>query len=146
MIHTEKVLVSAIRPALVDSLWYKVAPLIEKAIEHSNGELDLINMYDKIMENDMLLLVVSEGKDNIMAAVTLEKRDFATGKTILNICTAGGSDMHLWVDKVLDIAEQMAKDFGCEDVYIVGRGGWQRQLKKNGYEVVHTVLKKKVRI
>jgi hypothetical protein len=138
-----QILISAIKPEMLDMMWYKLAPLVEKAIEHSNDELNIVDIYDRLMAREMLLLVVTEG-DAIMAAITLETRTFPSGKKVMNITTAGGSDMHLWVDKVLDIAEVLAVEQKCSDVYIIGRKGWERKLKTNGYAVAHTVLTKKV--
>tara|TARA_R110000803_G_scaffold127054_2_gene194583 strand:- start:378 stop:815 length:438 start_codon:yes stop_codon:yes gene_type:complete len=145
MIVTDEVLITAVHPKDVDKIWGKIAPLIEKAMEYSNGEHDIADIHYKIMNKNMLLLNITEGKDMTVAAVTLEMTTFPSGKKVLTIVTCGGSDMHLWLDKMLETSEGIAADAGCEDVYVVGRGGWQRQLKSNGYGLVHTVLKKTVR-
>ena len=139
----DKVLISAITPKMIPLVWHSVSHMIQMAIEHSNDELDLCDIKERLENNDMLLLTVSEG-DNIVAALTVEKRDFASGKSILNITTAGGADLHLWMNEIDRVTEDLAKEHGCSEIYIVGRPGWMRMLKDIGYGKIHTVVSKKI--
>lgn len=128
---------------MIPLLWHTVSHMIQMAIEHSNGEMDLGEVLDRLLKNEMILLTVSE-EDNIIAALTVEKRDFPSGKSILNITTAGGADLDLWVDEIDKVTNELAKEHGCSEIYIVGRPGWMRKLKNIGYERIHTVVSKKV--
>lgn len=139
----DKVLISAITPNMIPLVWHTVAPMIQMAVEYSHGELDLEDILARLTNNEMLLLTVSEG-DLIIAALTIEKRDFASGKNILNVTTAGGADLHLWMDQLDPIIDELAREHGCTEIYIVGRPGWMRLLKGIGYEKIHTVVSKKV--
>ena len=139
----DKIIVSAITPKMIPVVWHMVSPMIEMAIEHSNGELDLDHMYKRLLDSEMVLLTISEG-DRIVASLTVEKRDFPSGKRIMNITTAGGADLHLWMADLDGIMDQLAIEHGCSEIYIVGRPGWLRLLKDIGYERIHTVVSKKV--
>jgi hypothetical protein len=139
------IVISAINTDMAEVIWPTMRPFIEMAIGKSNGELDIEETYQKIMINELLPLAVMEKETGkLLAVVTLERRTFESGKAVLNIMTAGGEEVDQWFEEVLDIAEKLAKEQGCEDVYIIGRPGWKRKLNHLGYGVVHTVLSKKV--
>ena len=135
--------IAAIPGRLAPLLWPTISPMIDMAIEHSNGELCNETMLNRIINNDMLLLTVSNDND-IVAVLTLERRDFPSGKSILNITTAGGKDLDLWFEKIDETVCKLAEEQGCQEVYIVGRPGWQRKLKKLNYAPIHSVVSKKV--
>lgn len=143
MIDDSQISIAAVKPIMLDLVWPIVSPLIEKAIHHSNGELSVDTIKEQVLSGALLLLTVADG-DGVIAALTLEKRNFPTGKTIVNIVTAGGSNMDIWMDKVLEAIEKVTEEMGCDELYIVGRAGWQKALQKKGFTVSHTVLTKKL--
>lgn len=139
----EELIVSAITPKMIPLIWDNVSHMVQMAIDHSNGELDLSEIYERLIEKEMIMLTVSIGS-KISAALTIEKRSFASGKNILNVTTAGGSDLADWLDTVSPLIDQLAVEHGCSEIYIVGRAGWIRTLKDSGYSKIHTVVSKKV--
>jgi len=141
----DKVLISAITPKMIPLVWHTVSHMVEMAIEHSNGELYLDDIYKRLLDNEMLLLTVSEG-DRIIASLTVEKRDFPSGKRIMNVTTAGGADLHIWMESVNRAIDDLAKEHECSEIYIIGRPGWMRMLKNIGYEKIHTVVSKKIEV
>lgn len=134
---------TVIKKELCRLVWHVVEPMIQAAIEKSNEELTTKAIYDKVIKGDMLLVNITEG-DKILSAVTLEKRDFDSGKSVLYICTAGGVDLYKWQNLIDEVSMDIARDSGCDEIYIIGRPGWQKMLTSNGYELVHTILRKKV--
>ncbi len=140
----DKVVISAIKAEMIDLMWPKLQPMVDVAVEYSKGELSTENIKGRLESGDMIALAVTE-EGNLIACLTIEKRVFQSGKNILNVTTAGGCDMHLWISDVDEVLDNLAREHGCEDVYIVGRSGWVRTLKDQGYEKTHTVLSRKVR-
>lgn len=143
LLGEKKLVISAVPVNLLPVIWPRVEEMIDMAIAHSNEELSISSIYNKLLEGDMLLVTINEG-DSIVAALTLERRHFDTGKDVLNVVTAGGADMHIWVEEMDDILQKLAKQFKCEEIYIVGRQGWVRTLRDLGYQRVHTTLSKRV--
>lgn len=139
----KRITVSVANPKSIPMLWPLVSPQIEMAIEHSNKELTLESIYERLESTEMILLTVME-EGNVMAVLTLEKNHYPSGKITLNVTTTGGADMHLWLDKALGLCESIADQQGCDEIYIIGRAGWSRVLKDKGFDTVHTVLSKKV--
>ncbi len=137
------IVIGAIRPELIDVTWPVVEQHIQMAIQFSNDELNLGMMKQSLINGTMILLVVYRG-GKIIASCTLEKRTFDSGKEVVHISTLGGSDMELWADKMDETIEALALEQGCNELYIIGRKGWDKYLKKRGYNHVHTVLCKKI--
>lgn len=137
--------ISAIPVDMVDSIWDDIAPKIEMAIEHSNGELTLSGILRRIKKKDMILLAITK-KGVILAGITLEISVFDSGKRVLFLTTVGGSEIDTWLDKVSDAVESIGRDHNCEEIYISGRAAWARKLKRLGYGTIHTVVSKKLEV
>lgn len=128
----------------INNCWDEISPLLSLAIDYSNGELDLESVKSRINSGEVMVAAVfNDG--NLIAAVTFEQVVFETGKRVLNIQLAGGTDIDLWFDGVENLANALAERYLCDDIYIIGRKGWVRKMKSLGYTEVHTVLRKEVK-
>lgn len=139
----DTITVSAVNPKMVGAIWPMVQGLIEQALKYSNKEMTLDSVFKKIEDSEMALIVVLENS-KVMAALTVENNNFPSGKKVLNITTAGGADMHLWLDQALEVCEEIAAQHGCDELYVIGRSGWSKALKSKGFDTIHTVMSKKV--
>jgi len=137
------VIISTITPDLAPVIWPAISDMIDRAIKHSNGELSLDSVLDKVEGSEMLLLTADEG-DTTLAAFILEKNHFPSGKTVLNITITAGDNMEKWFAKSVEVANNIAKKENCDEIYIVGRPGWKKMFSPLGYDEIHTVLSKKV--
>jgi hypothetical protein len=144
LVEDDQVRFSAIPKSMIPIIWDEIEPLLELAIEFSSNELDLDILRERLMEERMLLVLVNIGEE-IVAAITVEIKDFDTGKRAMFLTTVGGKKMEIWMDEFSDLADELASDKGCEDIYIIGRPGWAKALKKHRFGVCHTVLSRKVR-
>lgn len=132
--------ISGIKPDWLDRFWQVISDDIQRAVEHSNGELSLCSLYEKVKSGEMMLLIVSDTSGEIYASCLIETRHFSTGKRVLNVTTLNGYSMGLWLDDLMDVLRKTAKEFECSEIYAVGRSGWVKQLKKYGFKPVHQVV------
>lgn len=139
----EKFIVSAIKPENVVFMWPVIKSMLERAISHSNGEITSEDILKRSIEGEILIVTISV-KAKVVAAIAIEQRNFNSGKRILNLTLVGGDEMASWMDKFSEVANNLAKDYNCDEIYIVGRPGWTRTLKRLGFETVHTVVSRKV--
>ena len=139
----EKFTVSAIKKELIQLVWPVVEGFLQQAVDHSNGEMCIEDVFKRLIKGNMLLVTISVESD-IVAAIAIEQRNFGSGKRVLNLTLLGGSEMEHWMDEFSDIADKLAKDYKCDEIYIVGRKGWVRALRSYGFETVHTVVSRKV--
>ena len=139
----DELLISAVSVDMIPIMWPIVFGMLEEAVDHSNGELDMETIFTKMVKQEMILVVISEDTD-VIAAIALERRNFDSGKRILNVTLAGGTDMNKWVDQLDRTLVELAKEHKCDDIYIIGRRGWVKVLKSRGYGIIHTVVGKQV--
>lgn len=131
-------------PDISIKYWGELIPFMQLAIDYSNGEINEETIKQKVSSGEVILAVVYDD-EVIIATVVFEMIFFDTGKKAVNIQLAGGDRVDEWYQLIIDIAEYIAKERGADDVYIIGRPGWQRKLKQSGFELVHTVLHKGVK-
>lgn len=131
-------------PDVAINHWDELSPLLQLGIDYSNGELNDEVVKSKVEKGEIIVAAVYDN-ENLIAALVYEMIYFDTGKKAVNIQLAGGERLDEWFHQASEIAEYIAKERGADDVYIIGRPGWQRKLKQLGYETVHTVLHKGVK-
>ena len=139
----EQFTVAAIKPENVVYMWPVVKGMLERAIAHSNGEITSEGVLKSAIEGETLLVTISEEKE-VVAAIAIEQRNFDSGLRILNLTLVGGNEMASWMDKFSEIADNLARDYKCDEIYIIGRPGWVRTLRRLGFEAVHTTVSRKV--
>lgn len=129
---------------LLEGCWDEIEPFIIKAIDESNGELDIVTVREMVRRKELLIVTVFNDR-KLIAVVSFEQTTFESGKRALHINLAGGDHMDLWYDDIDSLANDMAKQYDCSEIYIVGRKGWEKQMKKLGYKHVHTIISREVR-
>lgn len=130
-------------PLQIVKCWSEIKPFVDEVVKYSNNEFTSDTVLEQMKRFELFPIVVYDDSE-IISFATLEKITFETGKTVINIQLASGTRLEEWRDSVITVANNLAKANGCEDVYIIGRKGWVRNLKQQGFEEVHTVLAKKV--
>lgn len=129
---------------MIEACWGDIEPFIIKAVDESNGELDIASIKEKIRCKELLLATIFKER-KLIAAVSFEVNEFESGMRALHINLAGGDDMDLWYEDIDKLANDLAKMQNCTQIYIVGRKGWERQLKHLSYKHVHTIISREVR-
>ncbi len=133
-----------VEPSIAIQHWEELYQFLKLGVDHSNGELDEATVKEQVASGNLLVAAVYD-ESRLVAAVAFEMITFTTGKKVINIQLAGGDSLDAWFEQMDEIAQLIAKARDCDDVYIVGRAGWQRKLKQLGYQTVHTVLHKEVK-
>lgn len=129
---------------IVKDCWDEIEPFIQRAIDESNDEMNIDTVLNRIDKKELLLATVfKDGK--LVAVVVYELTIFESGKRAIHIQLAGGDNMDEWFEQIEQIANDLAKVQDCSEVYIIGRKGWERQMKHLGYNHVHTIISKKVK-
>ena len=123
--------------------WGEIEPFIKMACDESNGELTPDVVKRKVEMHNVIIAVVYDD-DKLVAAISYDIIDFESGMRALNIQCAGGDILDEWFEQIEAIANSLAKEHGCNNIYIIGRAGWARKMKGLGYKTIHTVIAKEV--
>ena len=132
-----------VEPDDIQYVWDEVAPLMDAALKHSEGELlteDLVEHLD----NDDLRLWVAMKDDKVIAAMITEIISYPR-KKILRVITLAGKDMDLWYD-FLPSVEGYALSKQCSALEAWARKGMTRKLKdwRHSYDIITKDLKERM--
>lgn len=132
---------SGVKAEDVHRVWKDVRPLLERVMEHGNGEFSPETILEALLERHMQLWVGHEDGNIIHAGIT-QIINFPTGKRVCEVTHLAGERMDEWAVDHCDIIESWAKEQGCHSVRIIGRKGWARVHKT--YRTLYTTLSKEL--
>lgn len=127
MIEIFRIPVSVIPPT-----WPEIAALIAPAVEMAEGRHTLDTTRDRLMAEDMLALVGLRDARPVVACVV--QIGLYPAQKWLQVPFCGGHDMRSWLEPLTDELDALAQEFQCVGIELSGRGGWQRALRRFGYE------------
>lgn len=123
----------------IDNRWSEISNLLACLVDE---RLNLKNIYDKIVSGEWHLWVAFDDDQTIYSvAVTC----FVYYPLVTNVRVVLLSGEHeKWAD-IIRIFEEFAKINDCHSVEIKGRKGWERVLRKRGYESKSVTLRKRIK-
>lgn len=111
----------------LDAVWGKVQGYVERALKHSDGELDASQVRLLLTQRVAHLFVGTRGEE-IVGCMVVEFRSFPNYR-VANIIAVGGDDM--WLDKsMFDRFRKWAKTKGCSKVETCCRPAVARLLEQ----------------
>ena len=135
--------VSGIPSSKIADVWEMCKEYIEMGNNKSQEEMDVEDIYEKLLTTDMQLWVVFNEKQEIQSVLTTEIVLYPKKKTC-RIVTLGGKEMDVWVEQFLNILEEWAIEKECEAIETACRKGFIKKLEKFGYEHAYTILGKEL--
>jgi len=129
------------KPSEVAGVWILVEDLIQKACDRSGAFADAEDVKRWLEKGTMQLWVAFDNQDKKIKCVTVtELRQYP--KYIVCDCRiTSGTDYKSWVD-FMDNVVNWARAMGCKKMEIFTRPGWERILKRKGFEKTHVQLEK----
>lgn len=125
-----------IDPTGIHLIWTEIRPYIERAIDdHVTVEYILGRIIDKDYQ-----LWVGGGMEYV--AVTRMEWFEANDKLAVLIMYLSGEGMNDWVKDAMAQIETWAMQNDADEIRIVGRPGWERIFKGDGFRKTHTILAK----
>lgn len=118
----------------IDSIWSNVAELIQQAIDVEN-EHTLDEVYGSLIRRERQLWIA--GNSTIEAILITQIQNETC---YVELCAGKGVSC----TKFLKIVEAWARQGGCKKINILGRKGWERTLKKDGYKFKSVTLSKEL--
>lgn len=135
--------VSLVQKAYVKQVWPKIAPMLAKATEMSEGRYTIDTLYDKLVnDSSWHLWCVYEPDMTIVAAITSTFTRYPTGMKVLHGQFLGGQFLDEWQDMFCDIFDRWGRDNECQAVEFCGRAGWMKPLRRNGYRPVFQIYQR----
>jgi len=147
-------IISAVPYEAVDVVWPDVEEYIGKAVSHSGPRYNLQSVYEllkkryialsgprynlqsvyELLKKRYIALWVAMDEDHkIKAAITTRIFQYPEGRG-LEMDWIGGDGMEEWLPPFQDALEKYALDNGCDFMAGQGRKGWEKPLKKLGWQ------------
>jgi len=115
-------------------------PFIKLAMEQSDQRVTLDSIMEDLANHERQLWIVKFDGQYIAAVVTMVYTN-NKGEKVGEISLAGGSQHDLWDNFVAGVSAWF-KAQGCVFIDIVGRKGWERLYKAQGFHVEQIQLRK----
>lgn len=120
-------------------VWEDAESLLQDAINHSNGEFNLLDIKENLINKKMQLWVVYD-KFGMCTACITQIIIYPRLKKLTIVLLGGKRINNGWLGHIETIQE-FAKSNGCQFVDLYGRPGWEKALKRFGYKKNYVVMK-----
>ena len=124
---------------LIEGVWPMVEPMLRMATDTSGGRYDTLTVLQDICNGKSSLWAVWTEADGVLAGFTTTIVDYPLTRR-LSIPFLGGNGFLEHLDAVDDAVTQYAKAHGCTGIEVIGRRGWQRALKRIGFDYSFTSI------
>lgn len=133
-----------ISPEDAVKIWHRVEPMLQKVVDHTEGELQPEDFLENIVNKYMHLWLSVEDTEITMAMVT-QIIEYPRRKT-LRIIAISGKNFKKTHSQFNDIIESFAIQTGCSGLELWGRKGWKKMLPdwENNYIVFTKNLKERM--
>lgn len=134
--------ITLLPPEQVVSHWDYLSHMLEKVLDHSQGESNTTDYLKKILNEMVHCWVVIDDESQIVGVGLTQYLQYSQHKT-LHIIAFSGSNFEEQ-SKVFPTVEQFARDSGCKAIEQWGRPGWAKVLPKYvpGFKEAYVVMRK----
>lgn len=92
--------------------WPRIEPMLARAQATSEGELELVDVFDRIQNETMFLSVMGKGSELVLACV-VQVVNYHRFK-VLEIVYVGGSHLGKFLADYFDVLVDFAQEVGCK--------------------------------
>jgi hypothetical protein len=129
-----------VNPWDVPGVWTDVSPILQKAIDKSNGETSLEDIWGRLVKSQEILIVIAEEK-KIIGALTVFVTNQDRSRTLF-IRLLAGEQFASWSHFEKHI-EDYARELNCQSIETHVIPGLSRMARKTlNYDVKYHVLVK----
>jgi hypothetical protein len=114
-----------VAPEDVAYIWERVAPLLDEAQEHTEGEVESDDFLESLTHGDMQLWIATE--ENELHSIMITQIITYPQKRVLRIISIAGSDFKR-LYQFNEMVESFAIKTGCTSLELWGRKGWKKLL------------------
>jgi hypothetical protein len=115
--------------------------LVQKGLS-SDPDMDEPSLVEALLSQKAYLFKVEDDGKALAVFVTIPQANPSRDKLCLYL--AAGSESSKWLKDMLDVVEDQAVALGSEVIEIIGRKGWEKMIKPEGYLPERIVYRKKV--
>lgn len=128
-------MISPVPLQFLDALWDQAASVLVRSVATAGGKFNVHDVYAKILMGEYVLWIVVDydKEDEIVAAITTRIIVYPNG-TSMAMDWIGGTRMREWLPMAQEVISSYARDHGCMYLEGYGRKGWDRWLRRYGWQ------------
>lgn len=128
----DEVVISAVLTSDIPVMWPLVEPLLEPAVDRSQGRWTKQDAFESLAMGIQQLWIAYMGERVICAWTTLPT--YYPSKKMLGIQFLGGSEVEHYMDEGMERVLRYAKESGFDGVEVIGRPGLKKIVGPHGLE------------
>jgi len=117
----------------VGLIWHRIEEYVSAGAKYSGGIENSDTLLQGIMGSRYHLIVVTQGEDDILAAIIIEIMEYPLRK-VMFIRNMGGRHMRLWLGKTYEFAKELCREIGIDYIETAVRESMTKPLEKYGAE------------
>lgn len=135
-----------IDPEQVDSVLDAIGPLLSRTVRHTAGQIPVASMIDQLRQGwrDWMLWVIQSQAGEIAGAFIITAESLGQHR-IATFELLAGVEAQDWIAELFPPFEAyLSQMWGITHVRIVGRRGWERFVRRQGFEASHFITSKRL--
>lgn len=125
--------VSIVLPEDIDLIWGHVEKYMKAAARYTHGRYEVDDIKYHVQGGRVQQLWIAYTDDKVYGAVITEIMEYPRMRVLVMHFT-GGVELPLWKDDMLALLRRFAKDHECKVIESIGRAGWKKVFKEDGYK------------
>lgn len=123
--------ISLVLPEHYDVIWPDIHDYMAGAAKYTYGRFEAEDIKENLKEKEQQLWIAFD--NSIKGAVITEIIQYPRIR-VLSMHFTGGKELQTWKQPMLNILQSYAKDKGCEVIESMGRNGWSKVFKDDGFK------------
>ena len=138
--------VSLVPTNKVTKVWDRIEPLVDKVIPYTYGRMLTVDVLHSLITNQYHLWIIYKDDkdkwDGEVEAIAITEFMKYPRRTVLLINFISGDKLDDWVKELDKVLIKFSKESGCDFLEACGRTGWERKVKKIGWQKKFTIVER----
>ncbi len=130
----------------ITKVWDRIEPLVDKVIPYTYGRMLTVDVLHSLITNQYHLWIIYKDDkdkwDGEVEAIAITEFMKYPRKTVLLINFISGDNLDDWVKELDKVLVKFSKESGCDFLEACGRTGWERKVKKIGWQKKFTIVER----
>jgi hypothetical protein len=125
-------IVTAVLPEDIENVWSYIEDYMRGAAKYTHGRFEVEDIKNDLTKNRIQQLWIAYD-DKVYGAVITEIMEYPRMRVLVMHFT-GGVELPKWKADMLELLQRFARDNGCKTIESIGRAGWKKVFKNDGFK------------
>jgi len=126
-------IVSAVLPQDIEYVWSHIEDYMRGAAKYTHGRFEVEDIKRCLTTDRIQQLWIAYEDDKVYGAVITEIMEYPRMRVLVMHFT-GGVELPKWKADMLALLQRFARDNGCKTIESIGRAGWKKVFKNDGFK------------